>query len=174
MKKQSIDLEWLKQKYLDEKLSTVKIAKLVKVSPSVIESRLTRAGIKLRTCSEAASIRRRKSKYPQLNDISFLRQKYEVEKLSTNEIAKEVGCSAPVLLKTLKKFGIQIRSTAEAAKIAQSKRERPINLKLEDREFLYQRYIIETKTLKEISKEIDSYPDAVVKSLRKFDIHIRD
>jgi len=175
MKDHDIDLEWIKKKYLKEKLSTVAIAKLRNVSPSVIESRLTRAGVRLRSCSEAASIRRRKSKYPQLNDVSFLRQKYEVEKLSSNEIAKEIGCSAPVVLKTFKKHGIKARTGSQAAKIAQPKiSEKNTNPKLKDKEWLYQKYIIEKKSLKIIAEEIGLYQDAISKALKNNDIPIRD
>jgi len=174
MKKHDIDLEWIKEKYLDEKLSTCKIAKLKHVSASVIESRLTRAGIKLRNSSKAASLRRKKSKYPKLNDSNFLRQKYNIEKKSSNEIAKEVGCYGSVVLRALKKHGIKIRDTSQAAKIIQEQRPKLTDPKLKDKSFLYNNYIVDKKCIREIAEKIGTYPNAVSQALKEYDIPIRD
>lgn len=57
-----------------------------------------------------------KSIFPQLNDRDWLYQKYWVEELSSEEIAKIVGCNSSAVLRALGRLGILRRTNSEAKK----------------------------------------------------------
>ena len=57
------DKLWLQQKYLIDKLSTIKIARLCKVSSTTIFRWMKKHGIKVRTMSEAKNIEDRPYKH---------------------------------------------------------------------------------------------------------------
>ena len=57
-----------------------------------------------------------KSKYPQLNDREWLYQKYWIEELSSEEIAKIIGCASSAVLRALRRLNIPRRTNSEAKK----------------------------------------------------------
>jgi len=105
------------------------------------------------------------SKYPQLEDKEWLYKKYWVEKLSTAEIAKEVGCSAALVLKRMKMMNIKTRSLSEANRV------KPVRYpQLLDRDWLYQKYWKEGLAAYEIAKELGCVPSVVLDRLVQLDI----
>jgi hypothetical protein len=76
------DKEWLHQKYEIEKLTAKQISSIVGSSKWTVFNQLNKFGI-------ATSPKSRK--YPLLDDDNWLRQKYEVDKLSTEQIGELVG-----------------------------------------------------------------------------------
>ena len=54
--------------------------------------------------------------FPQLNDRDWLYQKYWIEKLSSEEIAKIVGCNSSAVLRALRRLDIPRRTNSEAKK----------------------------------------------------------
>lgn len=80
-------------------------------------------------------------KYAELQDEAWLRQRYETELLHYSEMAKILGCTKEAVAYSLKKFGIEIRPPVLKRVI-----------QLEDRDWLYARYVEEKKTLKQIAR----------------------
>lgn len=158
--KYDFEEEWLRQKYLGERLSAVKIAKIVGCCSFVVYKALKFFNVPIRTRSEAI----RQYEF----DEEWLRQKYIEEKLSALRIAEIVGCGDLAIRNALKRFNIPIRTRGEAANIKLKKRRN--YPKLDDKELLYKRYCIEEKTSLEIGEEIGCSFSAVVKALKFFGI----
>jgi hypothetical protein len=111
-------------------------------------------------------------------DRDWLEQKYLVEKLSATEISKLFGCSHKTITKSLKKYNISLRNKALTLSI-KYKKDADVNdhkgySKYKNYEYLYQRYIIEQKTAKEISDDLGYEQSTVVKWLRLFNIPRRN
>lgn len=111
--------------------------------------------------------------YPQLSDKEFLYQKYIVEKNSTVEISKIIGCSLRAVGYALKKFDIECRDFKTAR--ALQKRESFKYDSLNDKNFLHQKYIIEGLSTLEISTLIGSKSsNSVRQALIRNNIEVRD
>jgi len=91
--------DWLYQKYVKERLSTIKIGKQIGRGSSVIGKWLHKFDIF------------RQEKY---KDENWLENKYIKEKLSTPQISKLCGISDVTISCWLHKFGIPVRSDSEA------------------------------------------------------------
>lgn len=81
------------------------------------------------------------SKYPELQDKLWLEQKYIVEQLSCREISKIIGCHRGGVLAALKRHKIFVRSSRDG-RVLVPKQSFKYDL-LNDKEWLYQKYIIE-------------------------------
>lgn len=68
------------------------------------------------TKQEIANIRTKRLKYKILDNKSFLENKYLIEKLSPNQIAKEIGCGRSNIVGALNYYKIPHRNKKEAAK----------------------------------------------------------
>jgi len=108
------DPEWLRQKYIDEKLSSNQIAEMVGTTGNNVTARMKQFGIKARSQSEARQFVKIDSRYDLLNNGEWLKQKYIDEKKSTKEICKLVGAkTANSVRQALIKFGIPVRSVSD-------------------------------------------------------------
>lgn len=169
------DKEWLRQKYEVEKLSSVQIAKIVGSKTPTATSAIKRAGIKLRNVIEAAGIRQKKGfKSEQLRDKGWLRQKYIDEKLNSYEIAELAETNQHSVMCALKEYGIETRNTSEAKTLSIEKN--PIQSKyqeLNDRDWLYQKYIEEKLSSPKIGRIIGCDDGLVRMALLKYEIPIR-
>lgn len=122
------DREWLHYQYSELRLGMKEIAELVGCDRSSVGVALRRHGIPRRTATEGNRIKyeREGSKsrlYTQLNDPGWLRQKYCVEKLSLNQIAKLVGARRSNSVgQALKRFGLVVRTISEGLIVANPKR----------------------------------------------------
>lgn len=96
--------EWLKQRYIGEKLSGLKIAKLCKVGRTTIYKWLEKSNIYRRSQSEALTLIEKR-----YQNKEWLEKKYIEEKSSATKISElsEVTCRTICLW--LKKFNIPIR-----------------------------------------------------------------
>jgi len=98
--------ETLKALYLDQGMSSLKIAKNYHCDANYVRDLLRKHSIKIRSKSEAKS-------------FSFNIPKKELEnlylkkKLSQSEIAKMYGCNRSVIINRLKKYDIKMRTQAE-------------------------------------------------------------
>ena len=101
------DKKGLEEKYLDERLSSLKIADLIGCSTNQVLKALKRLGIPVRTLSEA------NKRYNELFDECWLHEKYSEEGLCSCEIATILGCTHSSVLNALKRFGIPIRTKTE-------------------------------------------------------------
>ena len=98
------DKEWLKEKYLKEKLSTRKIGKLVSVGNKVIQYWLIKYDIPRR------SIIPKNINY---RDKKWLENKYINEKLSFTQVSKLCNISASTINNWIKIYNIISRSSGE-------------------------------------------------------------
>ena len=163
-----ITKEWLIQKYVVEKLSSVAIAKLIGRKTSFVESKCHQYDIQLRTQSESAKIRKRPFKCRELRNKELLIQKYCDEGLTSYEIAVLFHTNQRSVLDALKKYSINIRKACPR---------KPLPTKytqLEDKNWLQQKYEVEKKTTKDIAYSIGCSPDTIIRFLRKHGIKVRD
>jgi DNA-binding CsgD family transcriptional regulator len=109
------NVEWLREKYEVELLSTRKIGNILRCTPTTVSTALHRAGVHVRGISEANMINNLRG-FALLNNVKWLRQKYEVEMLSTLQIADIVGCFPPVVNSALRRNSIYVRSSIESQK----------------------------------------------------------
>ena len=163
------DVEWLKEQYVDKEHDSYDIARIIGCSPAAVRNALEKAGIERRSSSfyHTSSYHRKTRKYHQLYDKEWMIQKYVNEGLSQTEIAAIVGCSQNCVGRVLRSLGIPIRSM---------ERENNPNFKYPkayDRDFLWQRYIVEQKRITEIAEEIGCNRTTILKNLKKFGIPIK-
>jgi len=107
------DKNWLYQKYIMEKLSTIEIQKIYGFPERTILRYLNKFNIKVRNRSEAGILRQSKIKAPYKNK-DFLIQKYIKDKFSGIEIAKLCKCDFSIIYDWLRIFNIKIRNRSEA------------------------------------------------------------
>lgn len=103
--------DWLIHKYWGEKLSTNQVGELCGVSGGTILNWMKKCGVKIRKVTESHSVKDKPYKHK-----SWLYQKYWVEELSLEKIAKISGVSQALIRKYMKKFGIKRRTFVEACK----------------------------------------------------------
>lgn len=167
-----ITKDWLVQKYVVERLSTVQIGKIVGVPASTIESMCKRNGIQLRGLKDAAKIRKRKGfKAKELNDKEWLRSKYWDKLLTSYEIADLCGSNQHSVMRALKFHNIPSRDLKEAAKYKD-----PIPpsyfKELNNPEWLKQKYEVEKLSPQQISDIVQCSPSTICKHLHKNGISI--
>lgn len=92
------NLVWMREHYETRQLSTPDIAKVLGCDSTTVSKALRKLGIERRESGESIKIlndqKEDKSTYSQLNDADWLHRKYQVEGLSTTEIASLVGAKA--------------------------------------------------------------------------------
>jgi transposase-like protein len=105
----------------------------------------------------------------------WLFQEYTINKHSIGDIAAKFGVTTSTIDYWLKKFGITKRTLSEASWTPSFMlKKRPgINLKYRDRDWLYQKYVIEQKSLKEIALETGIPSRTVYVWLLQFGINPR-
>lgn len=97
------DGEWLRIQYVDRHRTTIEIANELGVSDSMISRQLRRFGIPAR-CGSG------KSKQEKYKIESWLKNKYQNERRSQSEIAKECNVRQSLINYWMNKFGIPRRS----------------------------------------------------------------
>lgn len=111
--------EWLCEKYLKEKLSTVQIAILVGCSVQLVNLYLKKYNIPIRSGKESRALQApRIFRYQELENVDWLRQKYETEGLSTLEIAELVGAkTGNSVRQALLRHKIEVRNRSDGQTI---------------------------------------------------------
>src|SRR4051812_15045126 len=106
------DKNWLCQKYFVEKLSSKAIGRILNCNPSSVILALKRFDIEPRSSKDGRNLVPLQSfKYDLLNDKDWLYQKYVIEKISTEEIARLAGAkTANSARQALIRFGIELRN----------------------------------------------------------------
>lgn len=107
------DEEWLRKAYLEDGLSTYRIAAIVGHDPKTVYSALVRFGIPRRRLGGGA---KHKTPQPYQNAV-WLRREYVDAKRSSGDIAKAADTTQSNILFFLKKFGIPRRTVSEARAI---------------------------------------------------------
>jgi len=168
------DRNALYQEYVVNELTSYEIADLWGTNQRSVNKALKRFGFS-RSVGEAARLRRKKkpvkSKYKELNDKEWLLQKYLQEKKSCEDIAEEIGCFATSVQSYLHKYNIPLRQNGEWQQYhTYTSRYENLN----DKNWLYQKYIIEKKSIREISKLCGCKTcNSVRQSLIRHDIPVR-
>ena len=129
MSGEHLDKVWLYKKYITEKLSIYKIAKLVNRDPKRVYQKLIDFKIRTRSISEAMS-GNKNFKYKKPNkkptnstitkpyhDKLWLHHQYTIMCKPANQIAKEQGCKENNILYFIKKHNIPCRTTQQIRQI---------------------------------------------------------
>lgn len=98
----------LEKLYVNQKMSSLQIAKIYHCDASYIRDLLRKHSIKIRTISEASNLRFNIPK-------ETLENLYLEKKLSQSGIAKVYGCNRSVIINRLKKCAVKMRTRAEAS-----------------------------------------------------------
>jgi len=85
--------------YVESGMSTTEIANKLGCNSGTVYQNLKSHGIEMRD----------KIEYAELHDKEWLKERYKDERMSTSEIAEEVGCNPTTVLDALNKFGIKTR-----------------------------------------------------------------
>jgi len=113
-----------------------------------------------------------KVKYLQLNDIGWLKTKYEIEQLSCKEIAQEIGCSKDAVRIALIRCNIELRQSKETNKLLLKRKPKfskyPL---LNDESWIRQKHLVEKVSIGVLvklsgAKQVNS----VLQAFKKFDI----
>lgn len=102
------DAEWLRTQHLTHERSITDIATGIGCSREAVRTALRRFGIR--------ESHRRPVEH--LRDASWLHQRYEVDRMSTAQIADLLGCAKPTVRAALIRAGIQRRHPATRARTA--------------------------------------------------------
>jgi len=102
------------------------------------------------------------SRYDELNDEAWLREKYVEEDLTVYEIADIVGCSQVTVNRHLARHGIERNPDAKQT-----------DNRLLDAEWLRREYVENRRSAADIADEVDYTPKHVRKWLRKQDIEVQ-
>jgi hypothetical protein len=101
------DADWLRHQYVDLGRSTEDLAAELGCVRETVRYHLRKYGIPQRASWPGKTSNA--SKFPQLHDEAWLRERYVDQQLSAEAIAAEVGCSAPTVLYHLREFNIPRR-----------------------------------------------------------------
>ena len=112
------DKNWLYKKYIEEKLSIGKIAKLC--SHKTIDHWLKKFGIPTRTLSQA-SLERNKKNCELYRNKKWLYQEYIVEEKSPKEIGEKCGVDHGTIRNWVIKFKIKRRNHVDSARLCHKK-----------------------------------------------------
>lgn len=103
------DKDWLVEQYVTRGQTLDQVGGLLGCSKNTVSRALTKFGIEKHKPT---------SKYPLLNDSEWLKNAYLVKKMSTEDIAKIVGCNeGAVHYKLTHTYKVTLRSLSEAQRI---------------------------------------------------------
>lgn len=157
------DKGWLEEKYLEERLSALKIGGIVECHGATVLRAIKRFGIPMRNQSE--TLKGLNISDERLLDKEWLEEHYLGKKETTYEIGDFVGCSAVAISRALKRFDIPIRPPTETS---------IKYVELSSKEWLYNNYWTNGKSCQKIANEIGCSFATVRKALQRFGIDRRD
>lgn len=100
-----IDPEWLRRKYVDERLSMVSIAELVGCSNPTVSKHLHRHGIPVRSSHQSGE----NDQCRPWHNREWLVEMYYGQDLTQQEIANLCGCHLQTIVKAMRRHGIEGR-----------------------------------------------------------------
>jgi predicted transcriptional regulator len=148
------DEDWMRQKYLDEGWSTVKIANAAETTPATAQRWLENHGIVIRPLAESASIAKTESHIPELYDEEYMRREYVEKGKNTPEIADDLGVTGTPVRNSLQRYGIELRSAGESLADGNV-------TPLLDYDWLRQQYVVRQRTIYDIGDELEVAPSTV-------------
>ena len=154
------DKTWLYDQYITLNKSAAQLSEELECSCTTIYNYLKKYDIIIRTNSEANGIS--KEVLDSLNDKQWLYNQYIIMKKSTVQLGEELHCSSITINNYLKKYNIPIRHGSEANGISKE-----LLHKLNDKDFLYNQYIIENKNTYQLGEELECSEATINKYLKK-------
>jgi hypothetical protein len=148
------DGERLRRLYLLENGSVRGVARTLGCSRNAVRRALDRHSIALLPATRARP--------PELDDRQWLHGAYHRQQRSPQSIGAELGCSAGMVLAALHRLDI----------VTRPRRPRP-SPRLADKDFLWQRYWGERRSIVSISEELACSPGAVRAALFRHGIEVR-
>jgi predicted DNA-binding protein YlxM (UPF0122 family) len=148
---------YLRQKYLVEKMSLPAIALELSCSRQAVHQALQKLGIETRSYTHKNE--------NLLNDKEFLLGKHINENIPVSELCKTLGCTVNTLVKKLNGFDIPINKLKRGAKRK--------HIMLYDRDFLYQKYVTEKLSCAKISNLVGCPASTVHRCLRLNNLDVR-
>lgn len=153
--------EQLENLYVNQRKSTIEIAKEYGVSHFTVSDWLKDAGIVIRNNSE------RHIKFGgRVPSEEELKRDYLDKRMNQNELGRKYGVSSPTIRTWLEEFNIPVRNASEA--------KRPKDFSPPSKEQLEKLYIEEEKTAKEIAEDLGVSNSFVFDLLEKNGIEKRD
>jgi transposase-like protein len=184
--------EWLYDQYINKQKNVREIAKECNCDPTTIcnwmrkHKILPRAGKPPvgnipwnKNLTKENDIRVNKSscknkishiKFEELTDRNWLESQYLIQNKSQKQIANEIGCKCCTVGKWIRKHNIPLRTTSEAIIIKNLLYSSKI---WQNKETLHNEYIINNKSMKQLSIEFNCDVGTIKYWLTKFDIKIR-
>ena len=102
-------------------------------------------------------------RYPVLHDVAWLRRRYVDDGATSTDLAAEIGCRPPAVLRALKRAGIERRPGRPPRRYPQ----------LHDRDWLARRYLTDAQPARVLAAEIGCAPSSVRRALRRHQISVR-
>lgn len=114
---------------------------------------------------------------PKYKDKEWLYREYVVNKRSMDDIAKECGCSVALIIRYLRRFGIQSRSVKEACNLPEARRKNSERNKreksLEFKGYLQNEYIENKRSSPDIAREYGCSSSTITFWLKRYGLPIR-
>lgn len=105
-----IKKEFLEEYYINKKLTSKEVAKLIGCTDVTIRNYLVKFNILIRSKKEVLSGNKRISKWTKIITREYLEEEYIKKEKNTSEIERELGCGSGVVRSYLIKFKIPLRS----------------------------------------------------------------
>jgi hypothetical protein len=162
---------WLRRAYVDRKLSTLSVSKLLHCSEGIVYYRLLKAGIRIRSRVESQAIANKRGKKPRkfrcskLEDAALLRRMHTVEGKSLAEIARKLNCRHFSVGIALKRHGIPQRKFI-SNKLSPDSR-------LNNRALLFNLYVTKGLSSSKIGHRFGCSHTSVLQGLRRTSTQIR-
>lgn len=158
------DKDWMIEHYIDKAMSIDEIIKLVGCGKTTAHRWMKYHGIQTRTLTEAHRLKN--PNLYKIEDRDWLFDQYVTQHKTPDAISEEFGIGGTTVVRYLDKHGISIRNVSSA----KLKGALPL---LEDKDWLYNRYITEHKTIGDLCDELDCSSTSVIKYLDQHGIKTR-
>lgn len=155
------DREWLYEEYVVNDRSTVSLGNELGVAASTVSRWLKKTGI-----GTDPSPQEKHESFQQLKDAESLEQKYHAEGMTLAEIGDELGVCYTVVNEWFDELGIDKRGVGQ--------RGSGDYRKLDDEQYLRDRYVESDATIEDIAAECNVSNWAVFQRLREYGIETRD
>lgn len=158
---------WLYEEYIVKKRSANNISKELKVADSTVKKWLNFHNVKTRNLKESRMPDNKN--YKLINNLEYLKNLYVVQGLTCPQIAGMLSCGQQTINRRLKKAGVELK-TFEDKMLDKNHGLK----KLRSKNWMYQRYITENRTMAEIAEELGTSPTMVSIWLSKHEIATKD
>ena len=178
--------DWLRKQYHDYEHNLNEIGEKCGVNDSTILYWMDKFGIKRRSKKEAIQnsdftpgehLLSEEASTGKLDDEQWLRQQYHGNERTLEDIGDECGVTAATVLKRMRDFGIERRSTKQAAEVSKlTGRDLPDEAvkKLQSEQWMREQYCEKGRvTDNDIAEELNVSPETVRNWLRKHGIEVR-